>query len=74
MCMQPVPVVRVYGNEAVNQGNIFKPKPLRMYLWWSFNVPGIYSYARCELPKASQVFVVVSLCDVFRALINSLDC
>ena len=52
----------------------FQIKSLRMYLWWSLNVPGIYSYARCELPKATQVFVVISLCDVFRALINSLDC
>ena len=38
-----------------------------------FIISCIYSHARRELPQATQVFVVF-MCDVFRALINSLVC
>ena len=33
-------------------------------------IPCIYSHARWELPQVTQVFVVVSVCDVFWALSN----
>ena len=45
------------------------PCILRMYLWRSLCM--LYLLA-CQMP--SQVFVVVIMCDVFRALINSLVC
>ena len=50
----------------------------RMYLWRGFRVLCIHSHARLESyrPEVTQVFdvAVVFLCDVFRALVISLDC